>query len=87
LVIRAVIRRVIGFKTVAEVTLILSAVFTNVSGVVALVTNNARGFGREVWGRNESCAYCGKLTVPIWTVNGWGLLRVDGNFNPRGRFG
>jgi len=77
---------VVGFETVAETTLILSAVFTNMSGVVAFVTNDARDVGREVWGRNELCAYCGELTVPIWTVNGWGLSRVDGNFYPRGGF-
>jgi len=81
-----VIRRVIGFEMVAKATLILSAVFTNVSGVVAFVTNDARGFGREVWGRNESCTYSGELTVPVWTVNGWGLSRADGNFNPRRGF-
>jgi len=87
LVIGAVVRRVVGFKTIAETTLVLSAVFTNMSGVVAFVANNARGFGREVWGRNELCAYCGELTVPVWTVNGWGRSRADGNFNPRGGFG
>ena len=82
MVIGAVVGRMIGFKTVAKTTFVLSTVFTDVSGVVAFVTNNARGFGREVWGRNESCAYCGELTVPVWTVNGWGLSRADGNFNP-----
>jgi len=65
LVIGAVIRRVVGFETVAKATLILSTIFMNVSRVVALVTNDAGGFGREVWGRNESCAYCGELTVPV----------------------
>jgi len=83
LIIGAVVRRVIGFETVAKVTLVLSAVFTNVSGVVTFVTIDTRGFGREVWGRNELCTYSGKLMVPVWTVNGWGLSRADGNFNPR----
>jgi len=86
LVIGAVVRRVIGFKTVAKTTFVLSTIFANVSRVVALVTNDARGFGRKAWGRNESCAYCGELTVPVWTVNGWGRSRADGNFNPRGGF-
>jgi len=87
LVIGAVIRRVIGFEMVAKGTFVLSTVFTNVSGVMAFVTNNARGFGREVWGRDESRTYSGKLMVPVWTVDGWGLLRADGNFDPRRGFG
>jgi len=47
LIIGAVIRRVIGFETVAKVTLVLSAVFTNVSGVVAFVTNDTRVLGER----------------------------------------
>jgi len=80
------VRRVVGFETVTKATLILPAVFTNVSGVVAFVANDARGVGREIWGRNESRTYCGELTVPFWTVDSWGRSRTDGNFDPRGGF-
>jgi len=87
LVIGAVVRRVVWFEAVTEAALILSAVFTNVSGVVALMTNDARGVGGKVWSRNESRAYCGELTVPLWTVDGLRRSRTDGDFDPRGGFG
>jgi len=78
---------VVRFEAIAEAALILSAIFTNMSGVVAFVANDARGVGREVWGRNESRAYCGELAVPLWTVNGRGWSRADGDFDPRGGLG
>ena len=87
MVIRAVVWRVVRFEAIAEAALILSAVFTNMPWVVAFVTNDARGVGREVGSRNESRAYCGELTVPLWTVNGRGRSRTDGDFDPRGGFG
>ena len=80
MIIRAVIGGVVRFEAVAEVALVLSAVFANVSRVVALVADNVRGVGREVRSGDKSSAYSGELVVPTWTINGGSVMWLNGDF-------
>jgi hypothetical protein len=41
---------VVRFALVTKATFVLFTIFLDVPRVVAFMANNARGFGREVWG-------------------------------------
>jgi hypothetical protein len=78
LVIRAMIGGVARFLLVAKVTFVLFAVFANMSGVMAFVTNDAGGIGSEIRSGNESSSYVGELLVPSWIFDrrrGWVMNR------------
>jgi acetyl-CoA carboxylase carboxyltransferase component len=81
-IVRAVIRRMARFIVVAETALVLLAVLTDVSGFMAFMTGDARGFGGEVRSGDESGSKFGELFVPSHAVYGRGL-RVNRYFYAR----
>ena len=87
MIMRTMVGGMLGPVAVTKTAFILSAIFADVSWGTALMTYNTRGFGREVGSRDESCAYIGKLMIPIGIVDSWSVSRTDGDFDPRGRFG
>ena len=61
MIMRTMIRRMLGLVMITEVAFILLAVFANVFWGTAFVTYNTRGFGREVeivhpqWQTDKDC--------------------------------